>query len=95
MSSVAEKFRKLGIDHAPGQEALQKKGSSVLIGEKLEGTPVDFSHGDVDAFEPLPGSLDSFIKGYKVGGRQAYTEYRGKGKIREDPLSIQAECCRC
>ncbi len=84
MSSVAEKFRKLGIDHAPGQEALQKKGSSVLIGEKLEGTPVDFSHGDVDAFEPLPGSLDSFIKGYKVGGRQAYTEYRGKGKIRED-----------
>ena len=38
MSSVTEKFRKLGIDHAPGQEALQQKGSSVLIGEKLEGT---------------------------------------------------------
>lgn len=65
MSSVAEKFKKLGIDHAPGQEALQQKGSSVLIGEKLEGTPVDFSHGDVDAFEPLPGVLTALSKDIK------------------------------
>lgn len=84
MSSVTEKFKKLGIDHAPGQEAMQQKGNSVLIGEKLEGRPVDFSHGDVDAFEPLPGSLDSFIRGYQIGGKQAYTEYRGKERIRED-----------
>lgn len=55
-----------------------------LLGECLEGTVVDFSHGDVDAFEPLPGSLESFIKGYEIGGKQAYTEYRGKDFIRKD-----------
>lgn len=84
MSSINEKFRKLGIDNAPGQETLQTERKVELLGECLTGTAVDFSHGDVDAFEPLPGSLESFIKGYEIGGKQAYTEYRGKDFIRKD-----------
>ena len=84
MSSIVEKFAKLGVDNAPGQEGLRKKEALELRGEKITGTPVDFSHGDVDAFEPLPGSFEAFEKGYDIGGKQAYTEYRGKNTIRED-----------
>lgn len=54
MDLLLDKFAKLGVDNAPGQEALQKKTALDLRGEHLEGTKVDFSHGDVDAFEPLP-----------------------------------------
>lgn len=84
MDYLTEKFRKLGIDHAPGQEGLQKKKELELRGEKLEGRPVDFSHGDVDAFLPLPGSKEAFDAGYAEGGKQAYTEYRGRKAVRED-----------
>ena len=84
MDYLTEKFRKLGIDHAPGQEGLQKKNVLELRGEKLEGRPVDFSHGDVDAFLPLPGSKEAFDAGYAEGGKQAYTEYRGRKTVRED-----------
>lgn len=83
MSTISEKFAKLGVDNAPGQEGLQKKTALDLRGEKCEGVPVDFSHGDVDAFQPLPGSFEAFEQGYKTGGKQAYTEYRGKKGIRE------------
>lgn len=37
----------------------------------------------MDAFEPIPGSLDQFIEGVKIGGEQAYTKYRGSQEIRE------------
>lgn len=84
MDTLCEKFSKLGIDNAPGQEKTQKDREIDLRGNIIEGKEVDFSHGDVDAFEPLPGSLDCFIKGYEVGGKQAYTEYRGKLDIRKD-----------
>lgn len=84
MDLLTEKFSRLGVDNAPGQESLQKKSVLNLIGDKLEGTPVDFSHGDVDAFEPLPGSLEAFNEGFAVGGKQAYTEYRGKSTLREE-----------
>lgn len=84
MSTIAEKFAKLGVENAPGQEGLRKNGALDLRGEKCPGVPVDFSHGDVDAFPPLPGSFEAFEKGYCVGGKQAYTEYRGKKSIRED-----------
>lgn len=47
--TIQEKFAGLGIDNAPGQEALQKKEALDLRGEKLQGARVDFSHGDVDA----------------------------------------------
>ena len=83
MSTILEKFAKLGVENAPGQESLQKKSALDIRGEKCPGVPVDFSHGDVDAFLPLPGSFEAFEKGYKAGGKQAYTEYRGKKSIRE------------
>lgn len=84
MSKISEKFAKLGVENAPGQENLRKKAVLELRGEKCQGIPVDFSHGDVDAFPPLPGSFEAFDKGYHIGGKQAYTEYRGKKGIRED-----------
>ncbi len=80
---ITEKFAKLGVDNAPGQEVRQKTDNLDMVGEKIEGAPVDFSHGDVDAFEPVPGSFDAFEEGFKIGGAQAYTEYRGKGFIRD------------
>lgn len=84
MSTILEKFEKLGVENAPGQEGLQVQRVLELRGEKLEGIPVDFSHGDVDAFLPLPGSFEAFEEGYRIGGKQAYTEYRGKKDIREE-----------
>jgi aspartate/methionine/tyrosine aminotransferase len=84
MNSIEEKFLKLGAEFAPGQEVRQKTNEVELRGENISGTSVDFSHGDVDAFEPIPGSLDVFIEGVHLGGKQAYTEYRGSKIIRED-----------
>lgn len=81
---IIEKFSRLGIDNAPGQEALQKSVALELRGEKIPGAAVDFSHGDVDAHEPIPGSFEAFAEGVlKTGGAQAYTPYRGKKTILE------------
>ena len=68
--TIKEKFENLGIDNAPGQEALQKSQALDLRGERLPGAPVDFSHGDVDAHTPTPGSFDIFSKGVEEGGTQ-------------------------
>jgi aspartate/methionine/tyrosine aminotransferase len=84
MNLLVEKFAKIGVDHAPGQEVRQHAGDVQIQGDILSGIPVDFSHGDVNAFEPIPGSLDELIKGVQRGGEQAYTEYRGSSSIRED-----------
>jgi len=84
--SVDDKFDRIGTDNAPGQEVRQKTGDlrKLMRGGALAGTPVDFSHGDVDAFTPTPGSFDVFAEGVRKGGKQAYTEYRGAAAIRED-----------
>ena len=87
MDLLNEKFLKLGVENAPGQETRQKTDETKLRGEKLSGTPVDFSHGDVDAFAPIPGTLEVFNEGVHLGGKQAYTEYRGSKVIREDAAS--------
>lgn len=83
--SIEAKFKKLGTDNAPGQEVRQQSAGieSVMRGTALAGRPVDFSHGDVDAHEPTPGSFDLFSAGVSLGGAQAYTEYRGDIGIRE------------
>lgn len=83
--TLDERFKALASENAPGQEAQQEVGdlSTVIRGEILEGAPVDFSHGDVDAFPPTPGAAERWLKGYRLGGKQAYTEYRGAAKIRE------------
>src|SRR5437867_698383 len=87
MSSIEQKFARLGTDHAPGQEVRQGDAISntPLRGEPLPGVAVDFSHGDVNenAFGPTPGALDEFVDGVRRGGQQAYTEYRGGAELRE------------
>ena len=52
MDYITEKFSKLGCDNAPGQETLQKQEALPMEGDPIPGTPVDFSHGDVDAHKP-------------------------------------------
>ena len=87
MSSIEQKFARLGTDHAPGQEVRQaEEGQDAsLQGDPLPGVPVDFSHGDVNetAFGPTPGALDEFVEGVRRGGSQAYTEYRGGAELRD------------
>lgn len=87
MSSIEQKFAKLGTDHAPGQEVRQGDDASdtPLRGDPLPGVPVDFSHGDVNetAFGPTPGALEEFVDGVRRGGSQAYTEYRGAAELRD------------
>ena len=83
MTGLTEKFSKLGVDSAPGQEAHQNTDSLNLRGTSLEGVPVDFSHGDVNAFPPIPGSKNTFLEGFNLGADQAYTPYRGKRDILE------------
>ena len=87
MSSIEQKFAKLGTDYAPGQEVRQADDASdtPLRGDPLPGVPVDFSHGDVDetAFGPTPGALEEFVEGVHRGGQQAYTEYRGGAELRD------------
>ena len=85
--TIQEKFARLGIDNAPGQEALQKSQALELRGEKLPGAPVDFSHGDVDAHVPTPGSFEVFASGVEEGAAQAYTPYRGRKTILEHVAS--------
>ena len=88
MSTIEEKFSRLGVDNAPGQEGRRREAGLDLRGEPLAGRAVDFSHGDVDAFPPIPGSLSLFTHGVEqVGARQAYTEYRGGSET----LSLLAE----
>lgn len=85
MSLVENLFDKLNADLAPGQEKRLNFDDIELKGENLQGEPVDFSHGDVDAFEPVPGALDNFNYGFKeIGGTQAYTVYRGREDILAD-----------
>lgn len=83
--NIHAKFSRLGTDNAPGQEVRQQVGGleALMRGDRLAGRPVDFSHGDVDAFLPTPGSFEVFSEGVAAGGRQAYTEYRGSLEIRE------------
>jgi aspartate/methionine/tyrosine aminotransferase len=85
MMTLDEKFRALETDNAPGQEVRQDIGdlNAIMRGGKFDGLPVDFSHGDVDAFPPTPGSSEAWKDGFDRGGQQAYTEYRGAAQIRE------------
>lgn len=84
MATIEEKFAKLGVDNAPGQEVRQREAADAFQRNLIEGIPVDFSHGDVNAFPPIPGSIELFDEGFRVGAAQAYTEYRGKRNLREE-----------
>lgn len=85
MVKLDAKFAGLGAENAPGQEVRQNVDDlkTVMRGDVLPGIPVDFTHGDVDAFTPTPGAREAWESGFSVGGAQAYTEYRGDAGIRE------------
>lgn len=88
MNSIEDRFARLSTDSAPGQEIRQSNVDAAeveLRGPTLPGTPVDFSHGnvDTDAFEPTPGAFETFAEGVRRGGAQAYTEYRGAAELRD------------
>ncbi len=87
MPTIDERFARLGTDHAPGQEVRQALADedADFRGEPISGTPVDFSHGDVNptAFAPTPGALEEFVAGVHRGASQAYTEYRGDAGVRD------------
>ncbi|WP_331774577.1 pyridoxal phosphate-dependent aminotransferase [Sulfurospirillum sp. 1612] len=85
MMTLDEKFKAIGADNAPGQEGRQKIDNldSMMRGEKIAGVLVDFSHGDVDAFAPTPGSDALWMQGYQKGAAQAYTQYRGSAEIAQ------------
>jgi len=91
MTDLTEKFALIGVENAPGQESRQQAENLEYRGEILTGTPVDFSHGDVDAHEPTPGALEAFQAGFARGGPQAYTEYRGGGHTRNDVAAKLAD----
>ena len=82
--TIEEKFAKLGVENAPGQEVRQSAAATEDMGEPIPGVRVDFSHGDVNAFPPIPGAIEAFNAGYQVGAAQAYTEYRGKLNLRQE-----------
>ena len=88
MSTLEERFARLGIDTAPGQETQATADAERLAGlrrgEDLPGTPVDFSHGDVDAFPPIPSALGHFTDGVAEGAAQAYTTYKGRQELLEE-----------
>ncbi|WP_120631560.1 pyridoxal phosphate-dependent aminotransferase [Ruegeria sp. EL01] len=76
-------FEAMRTDAAPGQEVRAADGlPPEATGETLRGSPVDFSHGDVDAHPPTPGARETWLNGFSAGGRQAYTEYRGDADLR-------------
>lgn len=93
MITLDEKFRALEAENAPGQEVRQDLSdlNTIMQGEQLDGVPVDFSHGDVDAFPPTPGSEDRWNEGFTRGGQQAYTEYRGSLDIRKQLANSLAD----
>lgn len=84
MISIEARFELLSTADAPGQEHRQAPAdlARIMRGDKLTGDPVDFSHGDVDAFRPAPAAFDGFAAGVALGGSQAYTEYLGRDDIR-------------
>ncbi|RVU97081.1 aminotransferase class I/II-fold pyridoxal phosphate-dependent enzyme [Coriobacteriales bacterium OH1046] len=82
MLTIEEKFKLMATDSAPGQEVRAPGTVEGLSGDPIEGVRVDFSHGDVDAHPPIPGSLALFDQGFEEGAPQAYTEYRGRAKLR-------------
>lgn len=85
MNDVELLFEKLNADNAPGQEIRQSGHDFEIKGDNLKGDFVDFSHGDVDAHQPDPNSIDYFNEGFsEIGSKQAYTEYRGSSEILKE-----------
>src|SRR5690606_22694113 len=71
--TTLDRFAKLGIENAPGQQ------------QTRDAVPVlmDFSHGDVDAFPPPPGTVEAFTAAFRAGAGRAYSPYRGHGDLLE------------
>ncbi|AWT55026.1 pyridoxal phosphate-dependent aminotransferase [Mycolicibacterium smegmatis] len=68
----------LDISSSPGQEKSLSVAAACPVGDG-----VDFSHGDVGAFPPIPGAFDLYRQAVADGRRYAYSRYRGHGEVRE------------
>ncbi|WP_420385899.1 pyridoxal phosphate-dependent aminotransferase [Roseivirga sp.] len=81
----SKRFKLLNIDYAPGQEGQPRREElkKLIIGDKLSGGLVNFSHGDIDSFQPIPDSEIEWLRGFVSGTSQAYTKYRGAEHILE------------
>ena len=97
MITLNDKFTALGAENAPGQELRQDLGEidKMMRGEKLEGNFVDFSHGDVDAFPPPSEAAQEWMRGYEMGGKQAYTQYRGSASILKNTAERLSKFTGC
>lgn len=79
MSALTDKFNRLGMENAPGQEGTREGQVMDLAG--FHGKFIDFGHGDVGAHEPLPDAFRYFQEGLKENSDQAFTPYRGRADI--------------
>ena len=68
MMTLDKKFKAIGTNNAPGQEVRQNLGdlNTIMLGKKLDGVFIDFSHGDVDAFPPAPSSDEAWKEGFNI-----------------------------
>lgn len=81
---LASRFQRIDVDQAPGQH---RAGNDAEL-------LVDFSHGDVDAFPPPPGTGRLMTESLRAGARSAYSVYRGHAAIREGVASRLAPLLR-
>ncbi|MET1052702.1 MAG: aminotransferase class I/II-fold pyridoxal phosphate-dependent enzyme [Mycetocola sp.] len=71
----------LDVSAAPGQEEVDRTRARL----------VDFSHGDVDAFPPVPGAGEAIAAAINRGGSAAYSPYRGHREVRTHAAARIAE----
>jgi aspartate/methionine/tyrosine aminotransferase len=76
---MPRRLRGIQIAQSPGQRRVELGPDDAFT----TMVPVDFSHGDVDAFPPHPGAARAFNAALAEGGRAAYTRYRGNANVRE------------
>ena len=70
--TAPSRFGLLNTEHAPGQSHDRGRGPA----------EIDFSHGDVAAFPPPPGTAETIARALADGGRWAYSSYRGHARTR-------------
>jgi aspartate/methionine/tyrosine aminotransferase len=76
---IPRRLREIQISQSPGQRRVDFWPDDAST---TSAVPVDFSHGDVDAFPPHLAAGPAFNAAMAEGGRAAYTPYRGNAQVR-------------